>query len=167
MFFSPFCSLISVKKYPDIFACTGHFCYDFYYDFCCVKRIFAIPKRTSLIRLKEFHNVFHIFTFRACRLLCCFSDCNHCNYGLCFRNGKDLTELISCTESHDHSSITKLPCFKNQVLILKSQIIAAPAISKFIIRCTVFLETGTVLYKSSNDQSRILCLGLVPEGILC
>ena len=28
MFFSPFCSLISVKKYPDIFACTGHFCYD-------------------------------------------------------------------------------------------------------------------------------------------
>lgn len=115
--------------------CTGHF---FYY-------------------LIKSHNIFHIFTFRSCRLFGCFSDGDHCHYRFCLRNGKDLTELVSGTKSHDQGSISKLLCLQDQILILKSQIIAAPAVSKLIIRCSVFLKSGMVMYKGCNDQGGILC----------
>ena len=107
------------------------------------------------------HNIFHIFTFRSCRLFGCFSDGDHCHYRFCFRNGKDLSELVSGTKSHDQGSISKLLCLQDQILVLKSQIIAAPAVSEFIIWCSVFLKSGMVMYKGCNDQGGILCFCLV------
>ena len=69
--------------------------------------------------------------------------------------------FICIPKAHDQSGKAKFLCLYNQVFVLKAKVIAAPSVSKLIIRGTVCLKTGVIMYESGNDQSCMLGLYVI------
>ena len=111
--------------------------------------------------LKELHNILQLFAPRSAWFLISFSYSNNGNNGFTFRNRKHFANFIPIPKSHDQSGKTKLCSFQNQVFILKTKVITAPSISNLIIRSAVCLETGTVMYEGSDNQSCMLSFYIV------
>ena len=65
-----------------------------------------------------------------------------------FRNRQKFTDLIRITNAHNQSGEPAFHSLQDQILILKSQIITAPAVTELIISFFGFLsmEAGGIAY---------------------
>ena len=117
-----------------------------------------------MLRLEEFRDILNLSSSGAHRFLGCFSHGEYRRDGFLRGNGKELPDFVSVPESHDQGGISQFCGLEDQIFVLQSQIVAAPAVAKLIVGSSVFLEACPVVYKGSNDQSGIFSLGGVALG---